>query len=189
MPTARDVIMLAMKQARVLAPGEEPSADEAADGLKLLQGLYDAWWTGGMFGQLYDTVYALSQTAAPFDRAQHAGTVIVTLPTQVDNDNGLMPPYDLSPIELFNTTTLALSRYLFDATRGAWVNINALTLDSEAPLASRGIDGLAACLSMSFAEMFGEQLGPMTARRAGLFKTALSMKLGAERTHTEVAWF
>ncbi len=189
MPTTLDVIMLAMKQARVLAPGETPSDDEGHDGLALLQGLYDGWWTGGMFGQLYDTILEASDTAAPFDRVQHASTVTVTLPTTVEQDEGSLPPFDLSPIELFNTTTSTLSRYLFDATRGGWVNINNLAIDDEAPLASRGLDGLAACLAMSFAEMFGEQLGPMTARRAGLFKQALSMKSAAERTQTPVVWF
>ncbi len=189
MPTVRDVITLAMKQARIIAPGEDINADEANDGLLLLQGLYDGWWTGGMFGQLEDVVLSASDEAAPFQRIQHPTAAAVTLPTTIDRDDGVLPAYDLSPIELFNTTTSTLTRSLFDATRGAWVNINALTLDSEAPLASRGMDGLAACLALSFAEMFGESLGPMTVRRAALFKTALSMKIGAARTHTEVAWF
>ncbi len=184
-----DIITAAMRQARVIALGEVPESTESDAGLFALQGLYEQWIVGGMFGQLEDSTETASLTAAPFQRIRHPGTVTVTLPTTVDDGGDIFPPYDLSIIETFNTTTGVLTRYLYDASGAGWVSISDLLTSSTAPLATRGRDGLAACLAMSFAELFGASIGPGVAMRARNFKTALSMKLGADRPRAAAEYY
>lgn len=189
MTSCLDVITLAMLQPRILAMGETPTDDEGETGLEALQGLYESWFVGGMFGSMSDEIEGASTTAAPFQRIRHPTAAVITLPTTIDDDGDTFPPYDLSIIELYNTTTSSLTRYLYDASAGGWVNIGALAIGDTAPLAARGRDGLAACLALSLAEYYGESIGPGVMQRARNFKQALSFKLGADRPRSAVEWF
>lgn len=185
MPTCRDIVTLAMKQAQILAPGAEPTAGEAADGMDALQGLYEGWVSGGMFGQLTDDIVSVGGAALLQHRITATDGAVITLPTTVDRDGDDLAPYDLSVVEIIDATGRKV--HLFEA--GTWRQIDALGLSDKAPLASRGRDGLAACLAMSFAEQFAASIGPGTANRARQFKTALMFKLGADRPRTAAEYF
>lgn len=189
MVSCLDIVTLAMRQARVIAMGETPSDDEGEAGLEALRGLYEQWFVGGMFGQLTDSIEASSFTAEPNQRIRHDGSITVTLPTEVDDDGDIYPPYDLSIIEVFDTSTGEMTRSIYDASAGGWITLGEIELTDDAPLASRGRDGLAACLAISFAEMFGSNIGPGVAMRARGFKMALSMKLGADRPRASAEYF
>lgn len=172
MTTCRDVVTRALRMARITR--ETPAAEEATDGLTVLQSLYDGWLAGGMFGRLADVYETGSYEAKEGERVYlDAGTL--TLPVDVDDER---KPRDLAAIEGF---TAGGSRVAYIWDRTAWVQTNALTLDSEAPLSGRGVNGLAACLAVAYAEEFGAEIPGSTVMQSRNFKQALSYKFGTER--------
>lgn len=193
MTTCRDVITLAMKLAKAIASGENPSADEAQDGLVCLQSLYDHWATSGLFGQLQDSVAESSVTADKVvlnSRYRLFNGATVTLPTEQLQCGTEYPPYDLSIVETSNGTTL--SRKVYEAGIGGWVELTGLTLDSIAPLSTRGAVGLASALATSsaFIAMFGDAaLSPRVDRAAQAFQLSLSLKLGGDRPKLAAEYF
>jgi len=186
MPTCSDVITSALKLARVVAPGESPDAEEAADGMLCLQALYDHWRTSGMFGRLEDTYLTADDTAEEGKRYLLATGVTLTEPTTIaaeDAEDGVArQPRDLALYEKLTDTGTHSAR-LYDRT--AWVNLLGLVLTDEAPLASRNQMGLAACLAVhgGFAAMFGDtaSLNPDVRAMANGFASSLSNKLGTTR--------
>ena len=187
MPTCADIITRALRKARVYAPGETPSDDEMNDGLDELQNLYEQWGSAGMFGRLKDVLVSLDYEAAPGERIIVSAAAVITIPTSLSVDGEIVPPYDTSYIEVIDTVALTVTRYLFE--NGAWTAIGALLLTSQAPLATKGRTGLAACLAMAYAEEFGSQIGPDVARQAAAFKTALSLKWGADAARSTPDYF
>lgn len=178
MATCRDIIALAMRMARILPAGREPKAAEAADGLILLQGMYDAWVSGAMFGSMTDTIAIANATAVPGQRIRIDGAFTVTLPTVIEDGGAQLPPYDLSLVQIIRTASI--ETHLYEAMRGAWVRLDALTLDTVAPLSTRGADGLAALLAKRFAEMFGTELGPAFVRRAMQFNGSIIANIASD---------
>lgn len=187
MATCREIITLALKKVRVYEPGGTPNADEMADGLDELQNLYEQWISGGMFGHLADVLTNAAYDAAPGERIVATDSAVVTLPATVSEDGADYPPYALSAIEVIDTVAATVKRYIYE--NGAWVAIGALTLDNTAPLSGRGRSGLAACLAMSLAEMYGAEVGPGALRQANSFKTALALKLGSDTLRTAQDYF
>jgi len=188
MPTCGDVITRALQKARVYAGGEPPSVEDMTNGLDELQNLYEQWGSNGMFGRLTDVMTAGDYEAAANERITvTTAAAVVTIPTSFSVDGEDTPPYDTAFIEVINTVALTVTRYLYE--KGAWVAIGALALTSEAPLASKGRGGLAACLALAYAEEFGAQVGPGVQRQAASFKMGLSMKYGADAARTAPDYF
>lgn len=186
MVSCRDIITRALQKARVIAAGEEPSASEMESGLDELQNLYEQWGAGGMFGRLEDVTASTDYDASPNQRVTVTDGAVVTIPTVRDEDDEL-PPFDMAFLEILDPSAQTVTRSIYSD--GAWVEISELTLDDEAPLASKGRSGLAACLAMSFAEEFGQQVGPGVARQAASFRTALSLKYGSDAKRTAPDYF
>jgi hypothetical protein len=173
MATCRDIVTRALRMTGVLQGDESPDADELRDGLTVLQSLYDSWLVGGMFGRLTD-VYEAGDYEALEGQRIYIDSGEVTLPTEIDDAR---KPRDLVAIEAFDDNGRRV--WLWDRT--AWVQINALTENSDAPLADRGANGLAACLALAYAEEFGAEIKSSAVIQARNFKTALSFKFGSER--------
>lgn len=184
MTTVRDVVTLALKQARILAPGDAPSADEADDGLTAFQGMLDQWVNEGLFGKLTDEYLESSDTAKENRRYKLAAGVTLTIPETIQGDGGdygaegntteERQPFDLAIIE---SVTSAGVRSVKLRDRYQWVELTGLALGDDAPLADRGAIGLAANLAVFFTEMFGVGLvGPGTIQQARKFVSALSAK-------------
>lgn len=168
MATCREVIALGLKQAGVIPPDESPTAAEAATGLDVLQSLYRGWFSAGEFGSFEEVYTASDRTAQEQERITVEGSVVVTLPESVGDGTARRAPYELSAIEVVQSGDV--SSYVWERT--AWVNVNALTLGDDAPLAHYGQAGLSACFAMHYAEMFGAQIGSGTKRLSDLFKVA-----------------
>ena len=167
--------------AAVLDRDEDPSAAEMRDGLTVLQSLYDGWLHGGMFGRLTD-VYEPGDYEAGEGERVYIEDGTVTLPTEIDDRK----PRDLVAIEVFDDD--GRKAWVWD--RNAWVRIDSLTENDAAPLAARGMNGLAACVAVNYVEEFGE--GTITqsmVRQCGQFKAALSYKFGSEREVSVGTWF
>lgn len=181
MTTCRDVVTRALHMAGVVPRGEDPDADELRDGLTVLQSLYDGWLIGGMFGRLKD-VYETSDYEASEGERVYMTTGTLTLPTLIDDDR---KPRDLVAIEVFEDDVRRA--YVWDRT--AWVQINDLEEADDAPLSSRGANGLAACVAVAYAEEFGAEVKGSAMMQCRNFKTALSYKLGSERDVVAGIWF
>lgn len=180
MVTTRDIITRALQQARIVPLGRDPSSKEAEAGLSALQGMYEGWVSGSMFGRLKDVYETSDYDANPGERI-HADGFTVTLPLTVEDETET--PRDLAVISVYNGGWV---NWIWD---GAWVNLTALTLDDDAPLASRDREGLAAALAGYLAEGFGGEIGPQTARRAARFESSLSLKLGSTQDATAPSYY
>lgn len=83
MATALDVIKRAMRLAGVYTLGEEPTADESANGLVALNGMLGEWSTNGtlIYATTTDTISLVASTQTYTIGA--TGTVVTTRPAQV----------------------------------------------------------------------------------------------------------
>lgn len=170
--TCREIVTRALHMIAVVPRGEDPEAAELADGMAVLQSLYDGWLIAGMFGRLID-VYESGDYEAGEGQRIYLSSGTVTLPTEVDERK----PRDLVAVEFFDTD--GRKAYVWDRT--AWVQITDLEAADTAPLSERGANGLAACVAVAFAEEFGAPVTNAAMMQCRNFKTALSYKLGSER--------
>lgn len=182
--TCRDVITLALRIGKVTGISGALTAAEASLGLEALQSFYLDLAANGMFGRLADVQASSAFTASPGQRIRTTGGAAVTIPTTVARDGcGASPPYDLSLIEVVDVDAGTRSLKLYEAPLGGWTELCDLTLDSPAPLISRGAIGLAATFatSASFLVAFSAALDPSLAPAARSFRTGLIGKAGADR--------
>lgn len=181
MTTVRDIVTLALRQARVVGIGRTPRAAESDEGLVAMQSLFDSMFSGGLLGPFTD-VYATEDYTAKENERIIADNATITIPDTIevygDEDR---TPIDLSAVVVITDTTEL--KYVFSL--GRWEACHALTLDSTAPLAERDKTGLAALVAMEYCEMFGAQLPPATAQRAMRFKGSLSHKFSTARDLAE----
>jgi hypothetical protein len=200
MTTCNDIIRLAMGQLRQLRAGEQPTGQEALDGMIAMQAMFDSWTAQGLFGRVNDTIPTSDYTACEQDRVINDGGYTITLPTTITpilptgtyypiwpdertwtalQSATQRPPRDRARIEIVASGTT--KRYLYDARTRAWVRIDGLALTDTAPLANRGALGLSACLAGLIADSYGEQVSPSTARQAALFMWGLSARYDGQR--------
>jgi len=178
MTTCRDIITQSMRRVGVLPLAREAKAAEAKNGLFILQDLYDNWFASGVLGEMEDVYKTTDYTANEFERIFADGATITlpeTIPTE-ENPNELRTPKDLAIVQIHDG---ADRRFVWD---GGWVETTNLTLESNAPLAGRGQDGLASALAVCWVDTFGGQLSPAVIRRANHFNGIL---LGGNATKSE----
>lgn len=183
MPTCRDIISAALKLGKVIGVNASPTASEAAFGMDALQSFYLDLAAGGMFGQLADSVVSAAYVARPGQRLRVLSGGSVTYPTELAEGGSVFPPYDLSLVEAFDVTAGTRSLKLFEAGRGEWVELVGLTLDDEAPLATRGMMGLAGCLATygAFVAAFSPTLDGTIQPLVRSFRAAMIGKAGGDR--------
>ncbi len=192
--TCLDVITSALKLARVLASGAQPSAAEGEDGLACLQSLYDEFVAEGVFGRLTDSYLTADDTVKEGYRYLLASGVTLTEPTTIsaeDAPDGIeRQPRDMAIYESLTSTGSRTVR-LYDRT--GWVDLLDLALSDLAPLAGRGLIGLAATLATSgaFCAMFGDTaaMNPDVRAASNRFRTALCYKQGSTRDRTPSEYF
>jgi hypothetical protein len=180
MTTCRDIVTLALRQARIVGIGRTPRAAESDEGMIALQSLYDGMFADGPLGPFTD-VYATSDYTAQENERIIADGATITVPDTIEEKGKTRTPKDLSAVIVVTDTTQ--KNYVFSL--GRWQVCDALTLDSEAPLANRNMTGLSALLAMHYCEMFGAQLPPMIARIGIRFKGALSHKVSTAKDPVE----
>lgn len=148
--------------------------------MESLKALFQTWVANGMFGRLTDVYKTVAYTAREGERVHTSGSPVITIPTtyRADGEPGTdRPPYDLSLIEVQDGATR--KTWLYD--RSAWVDLQALTLASDCPLAERGIQGLSACVADEILSYVDRELPESAKRSAFRFRHALSYKLGSDR--------
>ena len=180
MTTCRDIVTLALRQARIVGIGRAPRAAEADEGMVALQSLYDGMFADGPLGPFTD-VYATDDYTAKENERIIADGATNTIPDTIEENDAVRTPKDLTAVIVITDTTQ--KNYVFSL--GRWEICDSLTLDSDAPLAARDKTGLAALLAIEYAEMFGAQLPPATAQRGIRFKGSISHKFSTDRGPVE----
>lgn len=181
MTTCADVITMAATRARIIRPGATLKASEADDGLLALQGMFEEW-AHGMFGRLTDKLVTENTEAEVGQRIRVDGAYTITMP-DVDADDDEKPVKDLSVVEiLYTDPSVSREVHVYEAGIAGWVQINALALTDEAPLATRGPTGLADALAMFWTDGFGGEVPPSVKRGALAFMRSLSWKFDSEET-------
>jgi hypothetical protein len=123
MATALDIVTRALRSLRVLASGDTPSADEAADGLTALNDMLFAWRIDGI--DLGHVALASSDTLDVPD--DHLFTIRLSLAERLAGEYGAaLSPDDLRAAELGRA-----------ALRAQYFSIQDLTSDN--PLSSRNL--------------------------------------------------
>lgn len=190
MASCNEVISRALKLARVIPSGTVPTSDEYADGLIALQSMFDAWRTGGMFGELEDVYLEENDTAEEGKRYYVTSGVTLTAPTSeyVDADGNTRQPRDLAMYESL-TSAGAQTAKLYDRT--AWVDLLGLTAAGTCPLSARDQDGLAATLAThgAFIDMFGAEISPRLERLAARFLRNIMGKHGSTQDRGTADYF
>lgn len=176
--TCRDIIRTALRKSGALAAGSEPTASEALEALQALQSLYLEWVDRAVFGRLV-TVSASGAYEAGEGERVIANGFTITFPTMVSDDCETRPPHDLALVMVVTAGADPDCR-IYDANRAQWVSLSVLTLSDNAPLAGRGADGLAACLSRRIAGEYGLPSSDEVERSANRFITALGLKRTAQ---------
>lgn len=179
--TCRDVIRLAQKKQGVIRAGGEPTAADASDMLESLKSFYKELITQGAFGQVRSVIASTDVTAGVGQHIANTGAtpIVVTLPL-MDEWWWFEPttPADLSVVVSTDLTDVRLT-HLYDAQIQRWIDLETMTLDTEAPLSSRGYDGLASVLAVRTSDLFGDSLmNIQTVKSANSFKLALVSRHG-----------
>ena len=185
MATCREVIQSGYRRSGLLAFGVAMNAAQAQVGLDLLQGLYNNFIVGGMFGRatdyFYDSLTALE--AAEGQRIFNKQGAVITLPAQVNDQaigGGIRAPKDGAFIVVVNPAGLPES-YLYDAGLAQWQSIPGLQLSDQAPLSGRFEDHIK---NMVAVRLLGEsgQPTPLELMRAeGRARMALAYRQDGER--------
>jgi hypothetical protein len=191
MATCRDIITRALRKIGEVSEGQ-PAANAyaATNALATLQAWYEDGFNGGMFGRFSEVIATEDYEAGEFERIRKDAAITVTIPDAItDDETGEeRPPVDLCPIAVVEDG--ADPQYsLYDAIAGAWVRLDGLTLDSDAPLSTRGADGLACVLAALIADEFGGKVGQITVSRATHFRMALVSRHAAARRVVEYEFY
>jgi hypothetical protein len=146
---------MALRKLGVIPVGGQPHVDQLDMGLAAVRELFAQWATSGIFGRL----------------------------------GGVCPEPESVPIYAPDLTLLRVtdtnSTLLFDRFINGWWDLNDFTLDGDAPLSERGVDGLACCVAERLSETLAAPMGPITIRGAQDFKNNLAWKFGMEREPLE----
>lgn len=187
MATVRRVATAAARKIGVSSEGQPTLQPYDMDvGLEILSGIYDHMMATGDFGRLTDVKVEADYTAKEFERITNttATDVTITLPATIEDvcvEGDERIPYDLCPVVVVDPTTGVPSNYIYDAIVGDWVALFDLTLDSEAPLSTRGMDNLACVLAAAWADERGGQVGELTRARAATFFSTIRQRNGSDR--------
>lgn len=163
--TVRDIVKRAFQMAKVVAVGDDPSADESQAGLDVLQSYYM---------RIADTalrpvpVYVTDDYTADEGERVFGDGCTLSLPDVID-DCGTRLPSDLACIQLNDGTGWAT--HISD--RGTWVQVDGLTLNTEAPFASRNAEGLSALLATELVDTFGGEVTQGIEIKARRFRTQM----------------
>lgn len=191
MATCREIIKRAMRRLQLVASGREPKAAEATDGLTALQDLYTTLIAAGSLGSLSPLEISADYTALEWQRITNTSgsPVTITLPESIedgDAEGGYRAPRDRAVVLIAGASP---ATWIYDAGLGAWVQIEALTLNSEAPLSTYMAGGLSAQLAVYIADEYGQQAPVATALAARSFMTAITGRHLEHRQPLEITYF
>lgn len=154
MTTCQDIIRRALRANGIVAAGKSPSGADAADALERLQSvilglpglLHGGFWREAAVNSAY--------TAREGDRCTVTAPGVVTLPTVITCDGCSRPPRDLARVQILGTAANA-GLWLYSATKSAWGQADALTIEGDLPFGDEDAAGLVALLAVDIAAEYG----------------------------------
>lgn len=201
--TVRDVGTLALKKLGVLRAGGEMKAPDGESARASLQSYLMGCVNAGTFGRVGKVVVSTAQAVtAAYNQHVNAtvGGVTVDLPETMDacfwenfepygdygwpwcspyyGDSGVTTPRDKSVVMVTSTENDDRLVYVFDATVQRWMRLDNLTLNAEAPLSARDVDGLASVLAVRLSDEYGIDPRAATVLAASRYKMALVSAYG-----------
>lgn len=191
MPTVRDVI----NRAHRLLTGDlaVPDAETAKNALEALQNKLIGLVAAGAFGRLKDELAQVDLTARENRRYLISTSVTVTLPTEIEDDldddcDGYRPVLDKAVVVVVDPDAPAVTTSIYDASLGAWITLENLSLNDACPLAQRHMLDLAAILAVEWAPEIIDAKPSVIARAAqGLMN--LTQKWDGARRPVEIEAF
>lgn len=197
MATVRAIVNGAFQDAGLYGAGETPTDDDADLALDLVKSLYRHLIVAGTFGRMNSRLVTGDYTAGENERVVNGtdADVTVTLPTEIEaeEDPGIegvsttdRQPKDLSIVEVAGSTADAS---IYDASLGAWVSVDGLTLNSAAPLGVSHRLGIQALLGVRLCTRFQVPIPPELAAEATAGRRAMAMNWHAPRQPTQAEYF
>lgn len=188
-PTVRDIITGAIVELGALALGDTPPAEEADRGLTILQALYLEAVENGKFGRVTDYL-ATDDYEAEEQQRVFADGFTITLPDTVEDEIDLedRKPRDLAMIQVVDDGADPQIS-IYDAHQGAWVRLDSLTLNSDAPLAQRNRHGFECALARRLASSLQRPVPQGTDAYANGLSAAIANRYSAPRTTTQPDYF
>lgn len=162
--TVLDILTRAARILGVVRAGESPSGADQADLLQHLQDVID-----GLpllrDGEWADVVLtsAAAYSASDGERIAPQGYAApITLPATLVNEAGeTVPQQDLSRVQVIGS-----GLWVYSASKGAWSQVDGLTIDDDSPFGDEDTGALAALVAVSAAEEYGAQLPQVSVQRA-----------------------
>jgi hypothetical protein len=202
-----DIIKGAMKKIHALASGAEPTAAESADGMAALQSLIVELIGQGSLGRLRDVLATSDYTAKENERVRASTGVTVTIPTTITPEldpcggpydygfrslpitgTGDRVPRDRACIVVIDSSGVHTD-YVYNALKGAWVEVQALGQQDDFPFADYLEDGFKALLAERIADDFDQELGAQTALQAARCRQMLAIKPDSASLRTMAEYF
>jgi hypothetical protein len=153
--TNADIVRRAMRQMGVLAAGQEPEGADASDAMERLSGLITGLPGLTLNARWRERATSAAYTARESDRITVTAPGAVTLPVTVsDPACGSRPPRDLARVQIIGGANAGL--WIYIAGKGAWVKVDALSLNDDFPFGKEDEEGIAAQLAVDFASEFAE---------------------------------
>lgn len=205
--TCRTIIQRALSKLGVLRVGGEPSAAEAAEGLSVLESMFQEWVNAGTFGRIWPVNVGSAATFDAGGNVHYSVTtpeaVMIELPATMPWNGcwfwrperdygwglpawegwGVNVPQDLTVVSITDQYGFGRATYIYDGPVQRWVKLEGLTLDDEAPLSARNSDGLASVLAIRLSDVYGESPQPATIGAASRFRIALVTNHGKPDTY------
>lgn len=175
--TCADIIRDALVWRGVLDEAESPSSAQATRGLAALKGIYQQIIKARKLSPVSVTAsYEAGENEWVTDLS---GTATITVPTSIELDDPITrsdgttatdrAPLDRAVVVVSGTSPKS---YLYDANLGSWIDVQAITLSSTAPMASAFFDGLCAALCVA-SRYPGLPLDPAAVSAAQSFRSAM----------------
>lgn len=155
MTTNADIIRRAHRLMGTVGAGQEPTGIDAADTMERLQSLIlglpglvlNARWT--------EVATSSAYTAEEGDQITVTSPGAVTLPTTITPAFAdARPPLDFARVQIIGGANAGL--WVWIATKGQWVQLDALAISDDFPFGAEDVDGVAAMLAVEMAPEYGE---------------------------------
>lgn len=187
----RTLITRALKKLKVLAAGENPSDGETQDCLQYVLDYYKSACAFGVNGAKIDKYIEADYTASDEnERLTLANdTIVITLPNYITISNDTKRPIKDGAMTVVNVIGQGIKNiYIYDAHLAKWIDINALTLDSDALYSERLGNGLVALIARLIADEFGVELTQSIISESIEFENALAREFVPDMTgQTDIA--
>lgn len=192
MSTVLEVLTIAFRRSGVLPLGRQLASAEITVGVEYLRSCFDQWATAGLFGQLEQ---CLHEDGGAFEAKEqewafHNTADTVTLPTQVMDQGVWRKPRPGAVIVLTNSQTGVTTKYLWDPTKAAWLNL-ATTFDitDYCPLTGMYDLAIKTMFAVYVADESGMPISPALAKSFAIQKTLFIGRWGVPRRRDVGSYF